>query len=175
TCYTLPHPCRPAENRALFSRSETRVHGGPGEDETAPGAQSSGPIPSQAIEIGAISRHGIVAFGRFEHLGHGSEPAVVHQSAERLVAERALANVRVPVAAAAETGDGVVQVEEFEPVETDDVVESSEHAVVIVAQVVARGPDVAGVEADADAAAAARVDALDHGRELLEGGTQHLP
>src|SRR5690606_38313234 len=58
--------------------------------------------------------------------------------------------------------------------EADGAVKPFEDAVVIVAQVVARGPHVARVEADPDSVASFRRDEVDYLGKLLEGGAEHV-
>ena len=85
------------------------------------------------------------------------------------VADQPLADVRVPVAVRAERGGRVVHVQDAEPVEADaavhlryDLVEPGR-----VGHVVARDPQVARVEADAEPRVP--VEPVDEDRELVEG------
>ena len=84
------------------------------------------------------------------------------------LADLAVAEVHVAVAVRAERVHRVVAVQRAEPVEPDDAVELVQHLGQVVrgADVVARGEQVAGVEADAEPLVPA--GDLDQPRQLLE-------
>src|SRR5690606_13898882 len=77
-----------------------------------PGSAAVAPEPAQ---VGEIGRDRIVALGRLQDLGDRSEPVIPHESAERLLAQRAFADVRVPVAPTPTVAHRVVEVEEPQP------------------------------------------------------------
>src|SRR5262249_47021765 len=98
-----------------------------------------------------------------------TEPPIVDDAAERLEAQAAVADVLVPIDAAAERPLRIVDVECLQPIEADEPAELPEGRRVAFgrAEVVARCEQVAGVEAHADARVV--VHLRDDRSELLEG------
>src|ERR1700733_7095986 len=104
-----------------------------------------------------LGRRAAVVAPGLEYAGQLVEPGFGDEHRTTLLAELALAHDRVPVAIGAEGHGGVVDVEGAEPVTPDPSGEFVDHLVQRVARphVVARGEQVAGVQADAEALAAA--------------------
>ena len=77
----------------------------------------------------------------------------MEQSPERLEADASVADVLVTIDAAAARPLRVVAVKHLEPIEADDPIELLERIAIarLGRDVVARGDEMAGVEADADA------------------------
>src|SRR5688572_26841190 len=132
--------------------------------------------PAERAEIARIPRIDValatalwrVQFRRLEQHRQAREPGVVEQSPEWLEPETALADVLVPIDAAPARPPGVVQVEDFDPPQSDDRVELAKRRVVAIrsAQVVACGQQVTGIETHANAGRA--LQELDDPREMLE-------
>ena len=95
----------------------------------------------------------VVALRRLQDAGMLGEALVVEEQAKRFAAQLAFADVRVPVDAAPRPFFESLRWKTRKPVEADDVVECLHRGRVDlrVADVVAGGKDVAGVEADPDA------------------------
>ena len=106
--------------------------------------------------------------GALEHVRHALEARLGQERGHPALADLAVAEVHVAVAVRAERVHRVVAVQRAEPVEPDDAVELVEHLGQVVrgADVVARGEQVAGVQADAEPLVPA--GDLDQPRQLLE-------
>ena len=128
------------------------------------------------IDVAPPPALGRVELRRLEQHRQPREPRIVQQPPERLEPEASLADVLVPIDAAAARLLRVVQVEHLDPVEADDAIELVERRVVALvgADVVAGGQQVAGIEADADARRA--VEPLeDRRRGARSGGRGWCP
>src|SRR6266540_4450971 len=110
---------------------------------------------------------------KFQAAGQLAEAFVVHQEAERLLAELAFPDVLVTVPMGPQVADGVVQVECADVAQPDRLVDRPHESVVSVprAEVVSGGEGVARVDADPESF---RVSgSLDDLRELLEPRSDH--
>ena len=143
---------------------------------TAPTATTAPPhprtslsIPPQPLQHPRVRRRRVVELRRLDHLRHARQPLVGHDPPERRLARAspsAISSCRSRCEA-----NGVFESLRCitrSAVAAERVVEPRHHAVVVVHEVVAGREHVAGVDADADAVAVLRVDALDDRRQLLE-------
>src|SRR5690606_40213415 len=97
---------------------------------------------------------------------------IADERAERLGADRTLTDAGVAVATAPERSDRVIEVEEPDVLHTEDIIDRARDARVVLAQIVARCPDMACVDAEADAVADARVDPVAQVGEFLQHGAE---
>src|SRR5689334_2453398 len=118
---------------------------------------------SHLVGVGSVS----VAAGDLEQRRQLLQLRMSEEDAE-LLADHALADVVVPVAVGAERRLRVVHVQRAQPVEPDLAIQIAEQGVqrLAVGDVVARHPQVARVEADAESWMA--VEAVEQRRQLLE-------
>src|SRR5688572_25400394 len=133
----------------------------------------SGAQRAETAEVAAVGGDGVVIFGGFEQLGHVREAVVEQEVAKWLIAEGAEPDVGVTVPAAGALAEGIVEVKEADPLAADGVVEAGDHVVVSITEVVARDPDVTGIEAHTDATSQSGGNAVDELGELLEAGAEH--
>ena len=111
---------------------------------------------------------GVSSFGVSSSIGRRANRGSFSSRRNGSRPEAALADVLVPIDAAAARLLRVVQVKHLDAVEADDAIERLERLAIALfgADVVAGGQQVAGVEADADARRA--VEPLEDRREVLE-------
>ena len=122
----------------------------------------------ERIDVAAPAALGRIELGGFEQHRQRGEPRVVDNPPEGLEPEPAFANVLVTIDAAAAGFLRVVHVKRLQSRKPDDPAEGVERLAIAIfrTDVVSRGQQVAGVEADADAWRAA--ERVDDGGEMFE-------
>src|SRR5206468_6324621 len=110
----------------------------------------------------------VLAFRSFQDFRHFGETTIIHETAEGLETDEPLADVHVAVDTAPELLLAIVHVKNPHPLGADETVELPDGLLIarLGSNIVARGEEMAGIQADTDALLVASL--FDHCRQVLK-------
>src|SRR5918995_5340823 len=128
-----------------------------------------GPETTQHFAVGGKL---ILALWRFQDLDRPGEPGIRHDAPKRRRAEATFAYQLVAIPAGCKRCLGIVEVNTMKGIETQYLIPTPPHAVVIADQVVPGGVEVAGVGTEGHPVANVVRNECPQGSQLLEGAAE---